>query len=211
MTVVNKLKSLTARATMSPDDVRSFLEKDHDETKELLARIMDTTQGNRRMKLLKQLKTALTAHSRAEERAVYDRMLKTSSEDSRDLADEGYVEHRIVDQLLAELANGEPVSTRWHATAKVLKELVEHHIAEEQTDTFAELGEHFDSDELDAMGVEFLRAKAAILERAARARDRRGQAARVPRRPSARKSTRVAPRRRNATVAGKSKRTRRRG
>jgi len=65
--------------------------------------------------------------------------------------------------LLDNLADGEPTSSRWVATAKVLKEMLEHHIAEEQTDTFAELGEHFDADQLRDMGVAFLRAKAVVL------------------------------------------------
>jgi hypothetical protein len=167
MTAVNKVKSLAARATMAHDDVRALLEKDHDEAKELLERIFSADQSRRRMSLLMQLKTALTAHSRAEENAVYERMLKTKSSDSQELADEGYVEHRIVDHLLAELAGGDSGSTRWLATAKVLKELVHHHIDEEQTDTFAELGEHFDADQLATMGTAFLRTKAAILERQA--------------------------------------------
>lgn len=165
MTALNKVKSLAARATMAQDDVRAFLEKDHDEAKDLLEQIFAAAQSSRRMSVLEQLKTALTAHSRAEESVVYDRMLQTKSDDSHELADEGYVEHRIVDHLLAELSNGDAGSTRWLATAKVLKELVHHHIDEEQTDTFAELGEHFDTDELSAMSTAFLRAKATILER----------------------------------------------
>ena len=164
MTLVNKVKSLTARATMADKDVRSLLEKDHEEAKELLKQIMAATPGRRRMSLLKQLKTALTAHSRAEESAVYDRMLTAHSSDSRDLANEGYVEHGIVDQLLVDLANGMPSSSRWLAGAKVLKEMLEHHIDEEQTDIFAELGEHFSTGQLSAMGLAFLRTKAAILE-----------------------------------------------
>lgn len=165
MTAVNKVKSLAARATMSSDDVRALLEKDHDEAKELLEQIFAANRSARRTSLLMQLKTALTAHSRAEERTVYDRMLKTTSSDSQELADEGYVEHRIVDHLFAELASADSGSTRWLATAKVLRELVHHHIDEEQTDIFAELGEHFDADQLAAMGAAFARAKAAILEK----------------------------------------------
>ena len=165
MTAVNKVKSLAARVTMAHDDVRALLEKDHDEVKDLLDQIFAADQSRRRMSLLMQLKTALTAHSRAEEAVVYDRMLKAKSPESHELADEGYVEHRIVDHLLAELASSDSGSTRWLATAKVLKELVHHHIEEEQTDIFAELGEHFDADQLTAMGTGFLRAKAAILQR----------------------------------------------
>jgi len=195
MTVVNKLKSLTARVTMNDQDVRSLLVKDHEEAKELLNQIMDASQASRRMRLFQQLKTALTAHSRAEERAVYNRMLNTKSNDSRELADEGFVEHGIIDGLLAQLSSGGAGETRWLATAKALKELLEHHIDEEQTDTFAELGEHFDSDQLEEMGVAFQRAKAALMSRQSSPHGRKASrkiAARSPRRAPAKKATRAA-------------------
>jgi hypothetical protein len=51
----------------------------------------------------------------------------------------------------------------WKAKAKVLNELLSHHVDEEQSDIFAELGEYFDSEELAAMGTRFLADKAAIL------------------------------------------------
>ena len=197
MSVVNRLKSLTARATMSDEDVRSLLEKDHEEAKDLLRQILDASQAQRRMRLFKQLKTALTAHSRAEERAVYNRMLKAKSPDSHELADEGYVEHGIIDGLLAQLSSGEAGNTRWLATAKALKEVLEHHIAEEQTDTFAELGEHFDDDQLNEMGVAFLHAKAGVVVRTSRPHVRKmsrnaASRSRSPRRAPTKKSTRAA-------------------
>lgn len=185
MTIANKVKSLTARLTMSNEDVRSLLEKDHDEAKDLLAKIAAATQGNRRLSLFSQLKIALTAHSRAEESAVYQPMLTAKSSESRDLANEGYVEHGIIDRLLAELASGDPGSTRWMATAKVLKEILEHHIDEEQADIFAELGEHFDADQLRLMGTAFLRAKAAVLKTKVTPRRTRKVSRKAPRRTAA--------------------------
>ena len=45
----------------------------------------------------------------------------------------------------------------------MLRELLEHHIAEEQTDIFAELGANFSRDELEQMGMNFPREKSVVL------------------------------------------------
>ena len=179
MSIVNKVKSLGARATMGDADVRALLEKDHDEARALAQQMCDAS-GMRRMALLGRLKPILTAHSRAEERAVYDALLQVREDASpRTLAQEGYVEHTLVDELLAKLAALDPATDVWLAHAKVLKELLEHHIDEEQTDTFAELGDYFSRDELAVMGERFQREKAAILGGAQSSRQR-SVAARVP-------------------------------
>ena len=185
MSIVNKVKSLGARAVMGDTDVRALLEKDHDEARALAQQMCDAS-GMRRMALLGRLKPILTAHSRAEERAVYAALLQVrGAEPPHTLAQEGYVEHGLVDELLAKLAALDPASDVWLAHAKVLKELLEHHIDEEQTDTFAELGNYFSRDELVAMGERFQREKAAILDGAQSPRQR-SVAARVP---AARKAT----------------------
>ncbi len=164
MSLVNTVKSLSARATMDSEDVRALLMKDHDEAKEVAKQMHEATTATRRMALLSKLKPALTAHSRAEERVVYDALLRVRSDDpSHVLADEGFVEHSLLDELLTTLSSTDASCDRWKANAKVLHELLEHHIAEEQSDVFAKLGEHFERDKLEAMGAQFLRDKAVVL------------------------------------------------
>jgi hypothetical protein len=164
MSFVNTVKSLSARATMDHEDVRSLLMKDHDEAKAVAKQMHEATTAARRMALLAKLKPALTAHSRAEERVVYNALLRVRSDDpSHVLADEGYVEHSLLDELLTTLSSTDAGADRWKANAKVLDELLEHHTAEEQSDVFAKLGDHFERDKLEAMGTQFLREKAAVL------------------------------------------------
>lgn len=63
----------------------------------------------------------------------------------------------------------------WKAHAQVLKEMLEHHVKEEERGIFEELGEHFTDEQRDAMGADFLAWKEKFLpadgddiERAAR-------------------------------------------
>jgi len=164
MSITETIKSLGARLTMEADDVRALLERDHDEVKELLRGLLDDARGRSRKDILDTLKTKLTAHSRAEEKVVYDALIRARAKrDVHVLAEEGYVEHAAVDDLLARIAPLQVGSELWLAHAKVIRELLEHHIAEEQNQTFAQLGELFDRDELAAMGKDFLRRKARVL------------------------------------------------
>ena len=190
MGLVNKVKSLGARATMTDEDVRALLVKDHEEAKALAKEMHETASPTRRMSLLGKLKPALTAHSRSEEKVVYDALLRVRTNDeSHELGDEGYVEHSLVDELLETLASTSASTERWKATAKVLHELLEHHIQEEESDVFALLGDHYDRDQLHAMGAQFQRMKADVLRTSNAAPKRRTPAA--PKRAPAKRSRRA--------------------
>jgi hypothetical protein len=169
MKVVTQVKSLVARAVMVSDDVRALLQKDHDEALDLAKKMHEAKQAVRRKAILKKLKPALVAHSRAEEKEVYNALLKVKkSQKSHDISNEGFVEHSLLDELLNTLQRTAATSDMWKAHAKVLFELLEHHVSEEKTDMFVDLGEHFTSDELVAMGKKFLRTKQAILGKSVR-------------------------------------------
>jgi hypothetical protein len=206
MSIVNKVKSLGARAMMADADVRALLENDHDEAREL-AQQMCEASGQRRLALLGRLKPILTAHSRAEERAVYTALLQVRKQEPDTLAEEGFVEHGLVDELLAKLAALEPATDVWLAHAKVLKELLEHHIDEEQTDTFAELGNHFTREELVAMGKRFAREKTAILRGTASTQQRKAPV-RAPSRAAKSRKTAAASKRAQPARRASSAKTR---
>src|SRR4051812_19228100 len=164
MSIINKVKSLGARTTMADDDVRTLLTSDHDEAREFAAQMCESNQARQRQAAFAKLKPALTAHSRAEERGGYDALIAVrGGQSAHEIAQEGYVEHGIVDELLAKLSAGNASSDAWLAHAKVLKELLEHHIDEEQSDTYAELGRHFSRDQLEQMGMNFLQEKSTVM------------------------------------------------
>lgn len=203
MSIVNKMKSLSARATMSEDDVRALLAKDHDEAKALAKEMHEAKSATRRMALLGKLKPALTAHSRAEEKVVYEALLRVRTSDpSHEIADEGYVEHSLVDELLTTLASTDASTERWRASAKVLSELLEHHIQEEESDTFALLGDHFTREKLEEMGAQFKRSELQILEKLIATPKRK--VAPAKRRPTTKPARRAATAKRTSSVARKS-------
>jgi len=163
MTLVDEIKLLLEAPTMNARDVRTLLRQDHDEALKLARDMYESESGDERRALLRQLKPALLVHSRAEEKEVYDVLLKLGEPELRDLAYEGYVEHGVLDDLLEKLLKSRKTETdEWKAHAKVLLEFLEHHLEEENEQMFSALEEHFNDDEREALGRRFIAAKSRL-------------------------------------------------
>ena len=164
MSVFEKVKAKLG--TYSDTDVRTLLHADHKIIRELAKELAETQSGARRKTLVRALKPLLVAHSRSEEAAVYTPLTQLrSSPDARAAGHEGFVEHNLADIVLERLASAADAgSDMWKAHAKVLHEALEHHIAEEESKMFEELGEHFSDEEREAMGADFIRGKARLFE-----------------------------------------------
>lgn len=165
MDVVEKVRSTLGAYNES--DVRAMLQADHEEIRRLTKELAEATTSPRRHALLRELKPLLVAHARAEEQAVYVPLTELrSSPDSRMAGSEGAVEHSLVDVLLGRLALTPDASTdMWRAHAKVLHESLEHHIKEEESMVFEEVGEHFSETERAAMGERFLRQRDLVMRK----------------------------------------------
>lgn len=163
MDVVEKVRSTLGAYTTA--DVRALLQVDHEEILRLAQDLAEATTSSRRRSLMKQLKPLLIAHARAEERAVYVPLTELrSSSEARLAGSEGAVEHSLLDVVLGRMASTEDASTdMWRAHAKVLHELLEHHIEEEEDALFKEIGEQFSEDQRAAMGEHFVRERNTVM------------------------------------------------
>ena len=134
------------------------LEADHDQAKSLLKRILEAKGAKERGAMFAEFKKMMTAHSRAEEKVLYKRLEQTEA--GKDEALEGAVEHQVADRLMAELARARSKnSDPWTARCKVLKELIEHHVEEEEDEFFKTARDEFDPSTLSKMAEEFAREK----------------------------------------------------
>ena len=138
MTLQDEIKLLLEAPTMNAADLRTLLRQDHDEMLQFAKDMYESESGEERRALFRQLKPALITHSRAEEREVYDALLRIDeSERARDIANQGYVEHGVLDDLLERLSRSRKTeSDEWKAHAKVLMQILERHIEDEQATLF---------------------------------------------------------------------------
>jgi len=132
------------------------LHNDHQEVAKLIDNIMESEDGGQRATLFKEMMTKLLAHSKAEATVLYAPMKKSDDEEVRSFALEGENEHTHVEtQLKMMSAQRDKVGEKWTAELTVLKELVEHHVGEEEDTGFKCARAEFDKAELEKMGKRF--------------------------------------------------------
>ena len=86
-------------------------------------------------KLATQICTELTKHALAEEEIFYP-AVRAAGKDKEDLIDEATVEHASAKDLIAQILEMEPTEDLYDAKVKVLGELIEHHVKEEEEEMF---------------------------------------------------------------------------
>ncbi len=117
-------------------DAIQLLTTDHKAMKGLLEQLNETTTRavKRRSVLLHEILVNLNAHTTIEEEIFYPAYREAGGEEQEKMYYEALEEHRAAEDLvLPDLLNTEPDSERFSGRAKVLKELIEHHINEEET------------------------------------------------------------------------------
>jgi hemerythrin superfamily protein len=143
----------------SRTDILDLLHHDHEEAKDLFEKICEGLDEESLAATFDELRAALLMHAEAEEKCLYGRLLKEDDE-SRFFALKADVEHGLAETLLEQLhASAEKGSDEWLAQCIVLKELVEHHIDEEEGEGFEIAREIFDDEALAKLGAEFEREK----------------------------------------------------
>ena len=143
-------------------DILHTLKLEHEEVQDLLKKLVDSDRSAERKSVLKKIKAALVPHARAEEKIVYDAIITKEKQSKVDGA-EGYLEHALADQTLVKLGRiANAMSPEFTATAKVLKELIAHHIKEEESNVWADVKKHFSARHRMEMNRRFLAAKKKV-------------------------------------------------
>jgi hemerythrin superfamily protein len=137
-------------------EITKALHTDHQQLKKLIRAVNKSEDGDERRRLFTEFADLLTRHSKAEEKVVYDALIATGEEEEEEAGYEGYTEHGLAETLLTQLkAGGDPLSPEWSAKAKVLMEMLDHHIKEEEDEVFTQVKEDFDTAERKEMGEAF--------------------------------------------------------
>ena len=134
-------------------DAITLLKNDHEKVSAIFEKLEPTTERalKTREELFAKLKAELDVHAHIEETIFYP-AIKDAAE-TRAITLEGYEEHHVVKILLSELASMPVDTEQWTAKLKVLKENVEHHVEEEETDMFKSAREVFSKEQLDEFGA----------------------------------------------------------
>jgi hemerythrin-like domain-containing protein len=132
-----------------------LLEQDHQVVKQLLEKLVATTERGvkTRQDLLHKLHLELTVHTDIEEQIFYPAYEKAGGREELVMSAEAKEEHRTVDSLvLPDLVKTDPSSIPFTGRAKVLKELLEHHIEEEEKEMFPKARKLLGAQRLEELG-----------------------------------------------------------
>ncbi len=122
-----------------------LLKEQHEKVKKVLEKMSEGAPAT--SEALRNLADELVAHMVIEEHIFYPRV----KEIMKDMVSESFEEHAVARFELARLltATGNEKKTR----AMVLKELIEHHVEEEEKEMFPKVKKHVPEEELERLGA----------------------------------------------------------
>ena len=133
-------------------DAFKLLEEDHEKVKKLLGEMDETTERGvkTREELFARLKQEMLVHEALEEELLYPTL--EEHDKTKEVSLEGYEEHHVVNEIMAELEETPVDDEKWAAKFAVMKENIEHHIEEEEDEMFKKARQVLDSDQIEALG-----------------------------------------------------------
>lgn len=145
----------------SENDIIELIKEDHKPLKELIKTLKDSDIGpEERRETFEEFALLLIAHSKPEEEVLYT--LMKSDKELRAEGYEGDVEHALAEQMIDE-ARRTTDEDLFTARTKVLAELVEHHIQEEESTLLPDFkAQSLPADRLE-IGQQFLKLKVDYL------------------------------------------------
>ena len=167
--------AVTKRKISAKTDAISILKGDHQRVRQLLRRLESTTgrAAKQRKDVLAQIESEIKVHTTIEEEIFYPAFKESvRSKSDQEFYFEAIEEHHLVDLVMPEIKSTDATSEQFRAKAKVLKDLIEHHAEEEETEMFPKARKVLGQSKLLEIGKQIQSRKqdlqAGLLTRAAR-------------------------------------------
>lgn len=130
----------------------NLLKRQHRQAEKLMRQILRSKEDAGRTELLTQLADELTAHMVIEEQVFYPAAREVLTGKKEILGDKAVLEHQMAKIGLQNLLSDGPTS--FEARLKVVQELVEHHVQEEEEVMFPEIEARMEEAALKALGAQ---------------------------------------------------------
>ena len=116
--------------------IYSILKKEHKEVKAMFEQILDDKKPS--MAIFNQIMDALKPHMSGEEKYLY-LAIKADADPKEEnvlIVNEGFEEHKWAKMLAAEICKMDENNEMWIPKVKVLSDMIDHHIEEEEGEVF---------------------------------------------------------------------------
>lgn len=140
-----------------------LLKADHERVKAILTQLSESTERGvkKRTDLLAKLEMEITIHTKIEEEILYPAFKEAGGKEQDIMYYEAKEEHRTVDALvLPDLKQTDPSTPEFSGRVKVVKELLEHHIEEEEEEMFPQAEKLLGKKKLEEIGAQMEAMKA---------------------------------------------------
>ncbi len=149
-------------------DAIKLLTEDHQKVRKLLKQLSETSEraSKTREGLLEKIAVELKVHTQIEEEIFYPAFKQACNKAECDkMYFEALEEHRAAGELvLPDLLKTDISSEKFSGRAKVLKELVEHHADEEESELFPRAKKILSNEDLEELGEQLNSRKQDLLE-----------------------------------------------
>lgn len=159
-----------AKRTQGPakpgSDAIALMKADHRKVKGLLKKLDAAEDGDRRQGLFEDIEQELLVHARLEEELFYPRFKQAVGDDDEETKRyfEAHEEHEVAERVAAEIReHPDPASDEYAAKCKVLKDLIEHHIEEEEEEMFPSARKAIGRQDLLHLGEDMRQRKQEML------------------------------------------------
>ena len=139
-----------------------LLKSQHREVSKLFAKVEKASKSDDKAELFDEIADKLAVHAAIEEHHFYPAVKARRTED---ILLESLEEHLGIKRIIADLMEVSADDETFDAKIKVLKEQVEHHVEEEETDLFPKVKKLFDKEQLEAIGQEMSAEQAELEEK----------------------------------------------
>ena len=141
-------------------DAIKLIKDDHRKVEQLFAEFEATGDRAKKAKarIVAQIIQELKLHAHLEETIFYPALRKRAEDE--EIVLEGYEEHETIKFVIAELEGIDPEHERFDVRVKVLQELVEHHVEEEEKEMLPEARKVLGKALLASLGEQMAAGKA---------------------------------------------------
>lgn len=139
-------------------DIITCLKDDHDIIRKFMQQLESAEDFASRKHIFSELFVAVRSHFRAEETALYARCLNLKSLETNELALDGYEDHHLLEDFVYKIKTAENEDL-WNTRVKTFCQILELHLAAEESDFFPELKNYFSPIDLQKAAVTYLQTK----------------------------------------------------
>lgn len=136
-------------------NIYALIKKDHEEARDMMEEILAARDRPRECEeLIRELKTAILAHAKSEEKTFYSALKKAADAQLAEEVPHLKKDHKQVEMLFEKIDSLKAGDALWWETFGEIRMGLLHHMEEEEKEIFKEARQEFDAQDAQDMGEE---------------------------------------------------------